>query len=187
LWLGKVMFQKLAGAKLQNVISNRATDPGKKALVMKTLFLALIFTLLSLTSTAQSKVMTFQQAEKSGIEIKKLNSIYPSGLNADSAKSVFTDKRDEYSNASEKISKDLKEYMTENKFTGDKPTVCFIRIYFNQNGQIDYLLYSFSKGEIGLEKEKQFDILLNKFFTNYTFPLKTKTGFSQGIVMRHID
>lgn len=154
---------------------------------MKTILSTLIFTLLVLTSASQNKAMTFQQAEKNGIRISKLDSIYPSGLHADSVKAVFWNKQDEFINAYQKTLQDLGKYLKTNKFSWEKQTKCFNRIYFNKSGRIDYFLYNFSKGEITLEKEKQFDALLNQFIEEYKFPMTSKTGFAQCSPVKYND
>ena len=51
---------------------------------------------------------------------------------------------------------DLAKFLSENNFKWGKTTKCFNRIYFNENGKIDYFLFNFSEGEITNEKEKEF-------------------------------
>jgi len=152
---------------------------------MKTTFTT-FFLLISLTIFAQ-KAMTFEDAEKNGIRISQLDSIYPSGLHADSTKAVFWDKQDEFIKAYQKTLQDLGAYLKANNFSWDKQTRCFNRIYFSKDGTIDYFLFNFSKDAITPEREKQFAVLLNKFVKDYRFPLSATTGFAQCSPVRYSD
>jgi len=131
--------------------------------------------------------MTFRQAEENGVRTSKLDSIYPSGLDADSTKAVFWNKQDEFIKAYQETLQALGNYLKENKFSWNKQTRCFNRIYFSKDGKVDYFLYNFSKGELTPEKEKQFDTLLNQFIKKYKFPLTAKTGFAQCSPVRYND
>jgi hypothetical protein len=144
-------------------------------------FLSAAFSLFS------QKAMTFQQAEKSGIRVTNLDSLYPSGLHVDSTKSVFHHHQDEFIAAYQGMLQDLGKYLKANGFNWGKPTPGFNRIYFNKKGTIDYFLYNFRKGDVAEEKEKQFDVLLNKFIKTYQFPMKAKTGFAQCSPVRYMN
>lgn len=146
---------------------------------MKTIITTLMLTLLAINSQSQNKVLTFQEAEKEGIKVSKLDSIYPSGLHSDSTKAVFWNEQDQFIKSYQKTLQDLGKYLRDNHFSWGKQTKCFNRIYFNDKGKIDYFLYNFRKDEITPEKEKQFDTLLKEFIKTYQFPMKAKTGFAQ--------
>ena len=154
---------------------------------MKATLLILFFSLFVFTCISQNNAMTFKQAEKNGIRISKLDSIYQSGLHSDSTKAVFWGKQDEFINAYQKTLQELGKYLKTNKFSWDKQTKCFNRIYFNKSGQIDYFLYNFGENDITLEKEKQFDALLNQFIKKYKFPMTAETGFAQCSPVKYND
>jgi hypothetical protein len=145
------------------------------------LFLTAVFGLFP------QKAMTFRQAENSGLRVSKLDSLYPSGLHTDSSQSVFHKQQDEFIAAYQSMLQDLGKYLKANGFSWEKPTAGFNRIYFNGEGTIDYFLYNFRKGEITEEKEKQFDVLLNKYIKTYKFPLKAKSGFAQCSPVKYMN
>ncbi len=146
---------------------------------MKTILTTFGFTLFALSSQSQNKAFTFQEAQKQGITISKLDSIYPSGLHSDSTKAVFWNEQDEFIKAYQQTLQDLGKYLKDHQFSWGKQTKCFNRIYFNEKGKVEYFLYNFRKDEITPEKEKQFDALLKEFIKTYQFPMKAKTGFAQ--------
>jgi len=148
----------------------------------------LVYTFISAAFNLFSqKAMTFQEAEKSGISVAKLDSVYISGLHTDSTKSVFHQQQKEFIAAYQSMLQDLGNYLKKNKFSWGKSTACFNRIYFSSQGKIDYFLYNFRKGDVTEEKEKQFDGLLNNFIKTYQFPMKAKTGFAQCSPVRYMD
>jgi hypothetical protein len=153
--------------------------------LMKTLFSALL--LLTVSTCFSQKAMTFQQASKSGVRISQLDSIYASALHSDSSKAVFWHSQEEFIDAYKSTLQTLGDFLKQNGFTWGKETGCFNRIYFNKEGGVDYFLYSFNKDVITPEKEKQFDVLLNRFIKDYKFPMKAGTGFSQCSPVRYRD
>jgi len=78
----------------------------------------------------------------------------------------------------EKTVKGLANFPKKNNFTWGKTTRCFNRIHFKSDGSIDYFLYMFNTA-IDPEKEKQFDILLNRFIQTYKFGISGSVNFSQ--------
>lgn len=131
------------------------------------------------------QAMTFQQAEQNGIRISQLDSIYPSGLAADSTKAVFGTRQQEFVAAYQKTLQDLGRFLKSNQFSWEKQTRCFNRIYFSKEGKVDYFLYQFSKDAITPEKEKQFNVLLSRFIRDYRFPMTAATGFAQCSPVRY--
>ncbi len=153
---------------------------------MKQILLYLILISTSTTLTAQV-VMTFQAADKKGVTIEKLDSLYKSGMHSDSTKAVFWNKEDEFINAYSKTLQDLAQYLHDNKFKWGKETSCFNRIYYNKNGHIDYFLYNFGKKQITKEKQIQFEVLLNQFIKSYQFPMTAAVNFAQCSPVRYRD
>lgn len=149
-------------------------------------FITTVFLFINLTIFAQ-QAMTFRQAENREIRISRLDSIYPSGLHSDSTKAVFWDRQDEFISSYKKTLQDLGNFLKSNDFSWGKQTKCFNRIYLNKNGQIDYFLYNFSKDAIEPEKEREFDLLLNRFINDYKFPMTAETRFAQCSPVRYDD
>jgi len=154
---------------------------------MKTAFLIFLGLFICSISFSQNRAMTFLKAEKQGISITALDSIYPSALHSDSTKAVFGNKQQEFIQAYKKTLQDLAAFLKSNNFSWGKQTKCFNRIYFNKDGGIDYFLYNFGKDEITPEKQARFDGLLNRFIKDYRFTMKATTGFAQCSPVRYSD
>lgn len=148
-------------------------------------FLILIVLLATYLQTfGQQLGLTFQDAEKQGVSIKHLDSMYKSAVHTDTSLAVFKTKKEQEAlqQAYIKLLKDFGEFLTENKFLWEKPTRCFNRIYFNSDGTIDYFLFNF----LGKTEEKpseniemEFKRLLNVFIADYKFSLTARTKFAQ--------
>ena len=131
---------------------------------MKPIISALMFTLVSMVSSAQKIATTFQNATKNeGIRIEQLDSTYQSALHADSTKAVFTSQETEFYDGYVSLLQDLGKHLSANNFKWDKTTRCFNRIYFNKDGEINYFLFNFYPGQIEPEKEKEFEKHLSTF------------------------
>lgn len=153
---------------------------------MNKIFTYILFLLISHAGLSQ-KVMTFSDAEKNGIRISNLDSIYLSAVHSDSTKSVFHRNQEEFIQSYQKMLQELGTFLKQNNFKWGKQTRCFNRIYFNKNGKVDYFVYKFSQGELTEEKEKQFQDLLLQFLQSYSFPLKSSSGFAQCSPVRYND
>ena len=128
--------------------------------------------------------LTFHNAEKQGISIKHLDSLYKSAVHADTSLAVFkTEKeQDALQQAYVKLLQDFGKFLSENNFTWEKPTRCFNRIYFNSDGTIDYFLFNFlgkTEDKPAEIVEKEFQRLLNVFISDYKFSLTAKIKFAQ--------
>lgn len=145
---------------------------------MKRLILLIAIILLNKISNAQV-VLNFDQREAKGIRSSQLDSIYKSGTHADSTLAVFASNPEKYYEIYTKMLQGFGKHLTENNFIWEKPTNGFNRIYFNENGKVDYYLYSFRPGQISKEKEMEFEKLLKEYFNTYQFPLPTKEKFAQ--------
>ncbi len=147
----------------------------------------LIITILltaCLQTFGQHLGLTFQNAEKQGISIKHLDSIYTSAVHTDTSLAVFkTEKEQEaLQQAYFNLLQDFANFLSENNFKWEKPTRCFNRIYFNSDGTIDYFLFNFlgkTEDKPAENIEKEFQRLLNVFISDYKFSLTAKTKFAQ--------
>lgn len=149
---------------------------------MKNLLLfSLVFTL---QLSAQHLGMSFSDAQKQGVRVSHLDSMYQSALHADTSLAVFkTDSAQEaMTNAYVKLLQDFGKFLAQNNFAWEKPTRCFNRIYFNSDGTIDYFLYDFKGNPEELpsaEKQKEFNRLLNLFIKDYRIAVTAKVKFAQ--------
>lgn len=150
----------------------------------KTNFIITVLLTTCLQTFGQHLGLTFQNAEKQGISIKHLDSIYASAVNSDTSLAVFkTEKEEEIlQQAYIKLLQDFGKFLYKNNFKWAKPTRCFNRIYFSADGTIDYFLFNFlgkPKDKPADNIEKEFHRLLNVFISDYKFSLTAKTKFAQ--------
>jgi hypothetical protein len=147
-------------------------------------FITAILLTTCLQAFGQHLGLTFQDAEKQGISIKHLDSIYTSAVHSDTSLAVFKTETEQEAlqQAYLTLLQDFGKFLSDNNFKWDKPTRCFNRIYFSSDGTIDYFLFNFL-GKIEVKatenSEKEFQRLLNAFIGDYKFPLTAKTKFAQ--------
>lgn len=152
---------------------------------MKTIVLTLfIICAAYVPSFAQQLGLTFDEAEKQGIRISYLDSIYPSAVHNDTSLAVFKTESEQQKmyEAYVKLRQEFGNFLSENNFKWEKPTRCFNRIYFNNNGSINYFLFNFLGKEEAKptpEKQKEFKRLLNLFIKNYSIQITANTKFAQ--------
>jgi len=138
--------------------------------------------------------ITFQKAEKQGLTIGKLDSIYKSAVDTNPEKAVFVspEAQKNLMLAYTTLLQDLGKYLHEHNFKWEHPTKCFNRIYFQPNGRIDYFLYNFIQkpadvNPISDEKRAAFDELLNLFVKQYQFKLSAPVKFAQCSPVTYTD
>jgi hypothetical protein len=138
----------------------------------------LVYIVMLLNSGAfAQRGMTFQQAKESGI-FNELDSLYLSGIDSDTVKSVFKD-QEAYAKMYQQFVFRLADYLSENNFKWGKQVRCFNKIYFSKEGKVDYFLYNFKEGQLTPEQELEFGKLLQQFIRNATFGLEAEKPFSQ--------
>ncbi|RYY07508.1 MAG: hypothetical protein EOP43_03055 [Sphingobacteriaceae bacterium] len=136
--------------------------------------------LLYYSATAKHIAVTFQEAEKRGLTVEKLDRKYHNALDSDPAKAVFTGKKkDAFYQAYVKMLTDLSIYLKENHFTWGKPTRIVHRIYFENDGSISYYLVNLKPAGMVEEKEKQFLSILNQFIQHYKIHITGASSFAQ--------
>lgn len=156
---------------------------------MKTIvFLGLLIT-AAFHSFGQSKAMAFQEAEKQGILLKNLDSMYKSAVHSDVKLAVFKTAEEQANlrNAYVDFLQNLASFLKTHQFKWDKQTRCYNRIYFNATGRVDYFLYNFSREQISAEKEAEFGRLLNLFIKDYKLSLTANEGFAQCSPVKYSD
>lgn len=152
-------------------------------MISKKIFPAIILLILCLPTFSQHRAITIQDAEKQGISISHLDSIYKSAVHVDTLQSVFktdTEQQAMYE-AYVKLLQDFGKFLTTNNFKWEKPTKGFNRIYFNSDGTIDYFIYNFSTSEdqFSQQKQNEFNRLLNLFIKDYKISVTATTKFAQ--------
>mgnify|MGYP006955599171 FL=1 len=141
---------------------------------------AILLLLLSFSFVSQAQqAMSFTQATDQGINLQELDSTYKSGIHSDASKAVFAGQQDEYIQAYYSMLHELSTYLNQNEFKWGGQTRCFNRIYFAEDGSIDYFLYNFKEGEIAEDRLTQFSTLLGQFIKDYKFALSKDVKFAQ--------
>jgi hypothetical protein len=146
-------------------------------------FLLLFFAFV----TEAQKAMLMKDAEKNGTSIPFLDSIYMSAIHVDSTLSVFKTEADQQmmGNAYVKYLQDFGAFLSANNFFWERKTKAFNRIYISPDGTIDYVVYNFiekdltDEEKISIEKQQEFNRLLNLFVNDYKFPIKAPVKFAQ--------
>jgi NurA-like 5'-3' nuclease len=152
--------------------------------IYKTNFIITVLLTTCLQTFGQHLGSTFQNAEKLGISIKQLDSLYPSAVHTDTTLAVFKTEKEQVAlqQAYIKLLQDFGKFLSENNFKWEKQTRCFNRVYFNSDGTIDYFLFNFlgkTEDKPAENIEKEFQRLLNVFISEYKFSLTAKTKFAQ--------
>ncbi|RZJ63069.1 MAG: hypothetical protein EOO45_22070 [Flavobacterium sp.] len=149
-------------------------------------FILLLFAYGTSSAQKQPLAITFQQAEKQGITIAKLDSTYKSAVDANPEKAVFKSPaaQKDLQVAYGSLLAELQKHLATNGFKWEKPTRCFNRIYFTPEGKIDYFLYNFipkpsDPNPVSEEKRIKFEKLLSSFIKNYQFKLSADVKFAQ--------
>ncbi|MFN3917452.1 MAG: hypothetical protein ACK4K0_06895 [Flavobacteriales bacterium] len=147
-------------------------------------FIITVLLTISFQTFGQQRGLTFQNAEKQGISIKHLDSVYISAVHTDTSLAVFKTETEQEAmqQAYIKLLQDFGKFLLENNFKWEKPTRCFNRIYFNADGTIDYFLFNFLgklEDKPAENIEKEFQRLLNVFIADYKFSVTAKTKFAQ--------
>lgn len=152
--------------------------------MIKVNFIITVLLTISFQTFGQHLGLTFQNAEKQGISIKHLDSVYTSAVHTDTTLAVFKTESEQEAmqKAYIKLLQDFGKFLSENNFKWEKPTRCFNRIYFNADGTVDYFLFNFlgkPEDKPSENIEKEFQRLLNVFISDYKFSLTAKTKFAQ--------
>lgn len=159
-------------------------DRKQKNILIKINFIIAFLLTPCLQIFGQHSGLTFQEAEKQGISIKHLDSIYTSALHNNISLAVFKTETEQKAmqQAYAKLLQDFGIFLSENNFKWEKPTRCFNRIYFNSDGSIDYFLFNFmdkTENKPSENVEKEFQRLLTIFISDYKISLTAKTKFAQ--------
>ena len=138
---------------------------------------------------AQKKAMTFSDASLVIKEYDQLDNIYQSAVHSDTQLAVFKSEEEQRNHIESYHSmlRDLGEFLKSNGFEWGGETRCFNRIYFNQDGKVDYFLFNFMSDSVPNNKEEEFARLLELFLENYTFGVTADTKFSQCSPVKYAD
>jgi hypothetical protein len=147
-------------------------------------YLALIMLTVVQLSQGQQLALTFKDAEKQDISMQHLDSLYKNAVNSDTSLAIFKTEAEqkELLQSYTKLLKDLGNFLSENNFKWEKKTPIFNKVYFSNDGSIDYFLYFFrgsAEDNPSETQQKEFQRLLNLFIKDYKFSSTANTKFSQ--------
>ncbi|MCU0467002.1 MAG: hypothetical protein MUF58_00240 [Arcicella sp.] len=150
----------------------------------KVICILLLLIFMQNTLIAQ-KCITFQEAETMKL-IPQLDSLYKSGIDSDSTKSVFKN-TEQYRKAYQKILIQLAQFLAKNNFKWGKQVRCFNRIYFSQKGMIDYFIFDIKDEQITDTQKVRFKELVQQFSQTAQFDLHSIQKFSQCSPVKYAD
>ncbi len=111
-------------------------------------------------------------------QLNDLDTLYQSGVDADSTRAAFGDRQEEFIQNYNAFYKDLNKYLFAHDFRWEDTTKCFNKLYFHPDGKVDKYLYSF-RGSVSSEKQLLFEELATAFLKDYRFPMMNAIPFRQ--------
>ncbi len=136
---------------------------------------------------AQPVTASFDQAKTTGISFTELDSLYPSAAHAMANKGVFSKNQSQFLQEYRNMMQEFGQFLMEHGFKWGGRTSFFQRIYFNNDGTIDYYFVNLDQSQLSAEKKKRFKKLLQKFSANYQFPMKAESNFAQCAPITFVD
>lgn len=125
--------------------------------------------------------MTFAEAEQKVKKYSKLDKEYKSAVHSDVALAVFKSDEEQRTHIAsyQKFLQGLSKHLKSNGFEWTTTTKCFNRIYFAKDGSIDYFLFDFLEDNVTVEQAENFRHLVERYISDYRFPLTSKVKFAQ--------
>lgn len=147
---------------------------------MKFLPIALLCMMFSQGLVAQ-KAMTFADAEQKLENYHKLDEEYKSAVHSEVELAVFKSDEEQRTHIEsyQLFLQGLGKHLKSNGFEWETSTKCFNRIYFDKDGSIDYFLFHFIEENVPDEKAEQFRDLLEKYISDYRYPVTASVKFAQ--------
>ncbi|MFW6248751.1 MAG: hypothetical protein ACOC4J_03165 [Bacteroidota bacterium] len=147
---------------------------------MKTTIFAFILLLHSLVFYGQNRVYNIKDTTNEGLTMSDLDSIYKNGLSAnDSTNPVFSHEAFDsiVKPERQKLLRNLRAHFDDNGFNWQPALMIWTRMYVDENGRIDYLLYHFIT-PINSIKEAEFRKTVNKFLMENKLNISAPVKFS---------
>lgn len=129
--------------------------------------------------------MTFNKAVELGI-FEKIEKDYTPAIDNDIEKSFFKN-HSEFITAYTDFINSLSTFLSQNNFLWEKEVRCFNRVYFSKTGEVDYFLFDFKPGQVDIQKEEQFEKLLNIFIKKTKIKIKSSKKFAQCSPIKYSD
>lgn len=119
------------------------------------------------------------------LSLDRLDSNYMSAVNVDTSLAVFKtpEEQKDLHRAYVQLLQDFGKFLTDHDFYWDRSTRGYNRIYFENDGSIDYFIFKFFPDKEGNQlsegKKDQFEYLLNLFIQDYKISVQASTKFAQ--------
>ena len=148
---------------------------------MRAILILLIFQFINYGTILSQQCTTFQLAELNGIRMQVLDSVYTNATKSDKTDGVFTGKKlEKWTKAWGDYFVNLMQYFSDNELIWGNPTYCFNKIYFKENGQVDFWLFNFRKSDsISTEKQEKYLVLLKEYTKTHKINISAKIKFTQ--------
>ncbi|WP_133063390.1 hypothetical protein [Flavobacterium aurantiibacter] len=140
----------------------------------------LLICILCLSQHSLSQVVSsFGAYEAQGNKVSDLDARYKSALHTNLDLAVFKteDEQRSFTEAYQNMLAEFGSFLAKSDFSWEQQTRGFNRIYFNENGTVDYFLFDFKN--LDAKKAATFQQLLSEFLKTYNFPIKPKIKFAQ--------
>jgi len=152
--------------------------------VIHTIALVSILYTISCKEKDKEKAMTFLEAEGKVILFDSLSSVYKCAVSIDRSNSVFKNEPDmeKATIAYQNLLNDFGKFLMKNNFKWPFATTCFQKVFFREDGTIDYFLFNFlgePPYEVSADQEKKFKELMNEFIKSYKYPITANMKFAQ--------
>lgn len=146
---------------------------------MRFLSVLMFIFILSGPAHAQQKVMSFTEAEVTGISIEEIDSRYPDAIHVNPELAVFADNQSEFISQYRDFIQSLARYLNENEFYWNEPKRVFNRIYFSENGTVDYFFYNDSHADFDNTEIQNFNGLVSEFIHSNHLNLVAESSYAQ--------
>lgn len=133
-------------------------------------------------------VETIDNAERQGITIEHLGSLYMSAVHVDSSKAVFKSDAaaDSLKNCYDRFLADFGKYLNQHHFTWAAPTRCWNRIYFHSDGAVDYYLFSL-KTSVSEARTDEYKKLFREYALTHKIGITAPCNFAQCSPVLYMD
>jgi len=125
---------------------------------------------------AQPTVLSLDEAKSSGIDISQLDEQYPAATSFNPKEGVFRDDQSEFLIEYQKLLRKIGIDLYRAGIEWGENTMFVHRIYFSEDGSVDYFLFGTSSEEIDNDIIRDYLIELSR---EYSFPIESDTKFRQ--------
>ncbi|MCH8557921.1 MAG: hypothetical protein LAT84_08870 [Balneolia bacterium] len=130
----------------------------------------LIFLALFAFGPEQEKtlvVMTFADASESGISIEEIDARYTDALHAEAEKGLFNQQSEHFIEAYQVFLSGLAHLLNENDFFWPEQTRIFSRIYFANDGTVEYFFINEAQANLDENELQEFLRLTGDFVSEH--------------------